>query len=303
MILFDLRATDGVITHQFQQGEGRVTSTWLWYYFQDSIYELRDGVWRIYSQIGSRRSRTKRYSQTATRAIGPPQALPCTVEKDGHGVIMIGTITPEQEIQTTQNNPSFQVYLKKLLDQDKSYSWIYEHIKPPSEDQINCIKTAIEANELYGCTYSSVKDGIATSSFAFQTTNQEIVLQGEVVIPGYSSIQCSYRGEMGGAAAALHYLSTVIKYKGITTGSVKFGCDSDGVVKIGLTQTSNTNSVADHYDLVRCCRKSRKDIQPVTIVPVIVQGHTDKLLRRKTDMEKLNIICDRRAGRMRKKVK
>ena len=107
---------------------------------------------------------------------------------------------------------------------------------------------------------------------------------------------------MGGAAAALHYLHTVIKYKGIKSGSVRFGCDSDGVVNIGLTQTSNTNSVADHYDLIRCCRKSRTNIHPVKINPVIVQGHTDKLLRRKTDMEKLNIICDKRAGRMRKKV-
>ena len=59
-----------------------------------------------------------------------------------------------------------------------------------------------------------MKDGIATASFALQTTDQEIVLQGEVIIPGSSSIQCSYRGEMGGAAAALQYLHTVTKYKG-----------------------------------------------------------------------------------------
>ena len=141
-----------------------------------------------------------------------------------------------------------------------------------------------------------MKDGIATASFALQTTDQEIVLQGEVIIPGSSSIQCSYRGEMGGAAAALQYLHTVTKYKGIETGSVRFGCDSDGVVKIGITQTSISNSTADHYDLIRCCRKSRTDILPVRIDPVIVQGHTDKFLRRKTDMEKLNIIYDRRAG-------
>ena len=105
-----------------------------------------------------------------------------------------------------------------------------------------------------------MKDGIATASFALQTTDQEIVLQGEVIIPGYQSIESSYRGEMGGAAAALHYLHTVIKYKGINSGSIRFGCDNDEVVNIGLTQTSNTNSVADHYDLIRLCRNSRTNI-------------------------------------------
>ena len=107
---------------------------------------------------------------------------------------------------------------------------------------------------------------------------------------------------MGGAAAALHYLHTGMKYKGIKSGSVRFGCDSDGVVNIGLTQISNTNSVAEHYDLIRWCRKPRTNKNHVKINPEIVQGHTDKLLRLETDMEKLNIICDKRAGRMRKRV-
>ena len=107
---------------------------------------------------------------------------------------------------------------------------------------------------------------------------------------------------MGGAAAALHYLQTVIEYKEINSGSIRFGCDSDGVVNIGLTQTSQTNSVADHYDLIRLCRKSRTNIYPVRIVPETVQGHKDKLHRRKTAMEKLNILCDQRATQMRKRV-
>ena len=302
MTLFDLRATDGVITHQLQQGEGRVTPTWQWYHFQDSIYELKDGTWRRYSQIGSRRSRIKRYSQIAMNVTKPTQALPCTVEKDGQRVIMTGTIQPEQDIQTIQKDPPFGAYIQELLNKDDRYKWIYDYVPTPSEDQLNRIKVAIETNELYGCTDSSVKDGIATASFAFQIPEQGIVLQGETVIPGYPSIQGAYRGEMGGAAAALHYLSTIIKYKGISTGSVQLGCDSDGVIKIGLTQTSNTNSVADHYDLIRLCRRSRTDMHSIKIVPVIVKGHTDKLHRRKTNMEKLNIICDKRAGLMRKKV-
>ena len=189
-----------------------------------------------------------------------------------------------------------------MLSQDQSYSWIYEYVVPHTEVQINRLKIAIEANDLLGCTDSSFKDNIATASFAFQTSDQEIVLQGDVIIPGYPSTQCSYRGEMGGAAAALHYLQTVIKYKGIKSGSVRFGCDSNGVVNIGLTQISHTNSIADHYDFFRCCRKSRINIHPVKIIPEIVQGHADKLLRRKTAMENLNIICDKRAERMRKKV-
>ena len=192
------------------------------------------------------------------------------MEKDGKKIIMTGTIVPEQGMPVPRTNLTFEEYIKQLMDKDDSHSWIYEHAATPSEEQINCITAAIEANELYGCTDSSVKDGIATSSYAFQTHKHEIILQGEAVIPGYPSTQCAYRGEMGGAAAALHYLSTIIKYKGITTGSIQLGCDSDGVVKIGLTQTSNTNSVADHYDLIRCCRKSRRAISPIKLVPVIV---------------------------------
>ena len=192
---------------------------------------------------------------------------------------MTGTITPEQATPTTHEKASFDAYLKSILSKDRTNSWIYEHVIPPSEDQINRLKIAIKSNELIGCTDSSVKDNIATASFAFQTADKEIVLQGEVIIPGYQSIESSYRGEMGGAAAALHYLHTVIKYKGINSGSIRFGCDNDEVVNIGLTQTSNTNSVADHYDLIRLCRNSRTNIQPVNIIPEIVQGHSDKLHR------------------------
>ena len=48
MTLFDVRANDGTITQQLQQGEGRATTIWLWYYFQDSIYESKDEGWCIY---------------------------------------------------------------------------------------------------------------------------------------------------------------------------------------------------------------------------------------------------------------
>ena len=285
-----------------QQGEGSVTTTWLWYYHQDSIYESKGEEWWIYTQIGRRRSRTKRYVHTTITASKPPLALPCTVERDGTRLIMTGIITPEQPSPTTTETPSFAAFLKHKLSTDNTYSWIYKHIIPPSEDQLKRLKTAIESNDLIGCTDSSVKNNIATASFAFQAVDKEILLQGDVIIPGYSSIQCPYRGEMGGAAAALHYLQTVMEYKEISSGSIRFGCDSDGVVNIGLTQTSQTNSVADHYDLIRLCRKSRTDMSPVKIVPVTVQGHTDKLHRSKTAMEKLNILCDQRATRMRKRV-
>ena len=300
--LFDLRANDVTIPPQLQQGEGRATTTWRWYYYQDTIYEMKEEGWWTYTQIGRRLSRTKRYSYTPTIAARPLQARPCTVEKDGPRLIMTGTITPEQGTPPTHDKPTLRSYIKSMLSKDQSYSWIYEYVIPPTEEQINRLKIALESNNLIGCTDSSFKDNIATASFAFQTPDQEIVLQGDVIIPGYPSTQCSYRGEMGGAAAALHYLQTVIKYKEIKSGSVRFGCDSNGVVNIGLTQTSHTNSIADHYDLIRCCRKSKINLHPVKIIPEIVQGHADKLLHRKTDMESLNIICDKRAGRMRKKV-
>ena len=113
--LFDLRANDGTITQQMQQGEGRVTTTWLWYYYQDSIYESKGEEWWIYSQIGRRRSRTKRYSHTATTASKPLLALPYTVERDGTRILMTGTLTPEQATPTMIETTSFTAYLKKIL--------------------------------------------------------------------------------------------------------------------------------------------------------------------------------------------
>ena len=122
-----------------------------------------------------------------------------------------------------------------------------EYITTPSEDNLALIKNSIEANELIGCTDSSVKNGIATASLAFQTNTRQIVLQGNVIVSGDISIQCSHRGEMGGAAAALYYLSSIIEFMDITKGSITFGCDSDSVVNIGLTQLDTTNSITDHY--------------------------------------------------------
>ena len=178
-----------------------------------------------------------------------------------------------------------------------------EHIKPPAEENLALLKTSIEAGKLIGCTDSSVKNGVATASFAFQTDTRQIVVQGDVIVPGDTSIQCSHRGEMGGAAAALFYLNSIIDFMNITKGSITFGCDSDSVVNIGLTQLNTTNSITDHYDLVRICRKIRQQqLLPIKLLPTQVQGHTDKLSRRKTVMEKLNILCDKHATQMRLKI-
>ena len=178
-----------------------------------------------------------------------------------------------------------------------------EHIKPPAEENLALLKTSIEAGKLIGCTDSSVKNGVATASFAFQTDTRQIVVQGDVIVPGDTSIQCSHRGEMGGAAAALFYLNSIIDFMNITKGSITFGCDSDSVVNIGLTQSNTTNSITDHYDLVRICRKIRQQqLLPIKLLPTQVQGHTDKLSRRKTVMEKLNILCDKHATQMRLKI-
>jgi hypothetical protein len=165
------------------------------------------------------------------------------------------------------------------------------------------LQVSLEKEELIGCTDASTKDGISTASFKFQTKQGLTVLQGEVLVPGEKDIQCSHRGEMGGAAAALTYLQTIVEYKNIKSGSVRFGCDSDNVVNIGLRQTLTTNSIADHYDLVRRCHEAREALQPITLLPMNVKGHTDNTYGKKTVLEKMNIECDKRATLRRQKAK
>ena len=217
---------------------------------------------------------------------------------------MTGVIQPDaQEVIIPAHN-TFQSFLEKKLSQNdqKQYQWMVEYTNIPSEANLALIKSSSEANELIGCTDSSVKNGIATASFAFQLATKQItILQGNVIVPGDKFIQCSHRGEMGGAAAALYYLSLVTEYMEMKRVSIRFGCDSDSVVNIGLTQSDCTNSITDHYNLVRSCRKFIQKLLPIQVIPTKVQGHTDKLLRRKTPMEKLNILCDQYATQMRLK--
>ena len=216
---------------------------------------------------------------------------------------MTGVIKPDAHELTVPLRNTFQSFLQTKLSQDdqKQYQWMVEYTNTPPEADLALIKSFIEANELIGCTDSSVKNCIATASFAFQTITKQIVLQGDKIVPSDTLIQCSHRGEMGGAAAALYYLSLIIEFMDITRGSITFGCDSDSVVNIGLTQLDTTNSITDHYDLVRICRKIRQQLPPIRLIPAKVQGHTDKLLRRKTPIEKLNILCDKYATQMRLK--
>jgi hypothetical protein len=82
---------------------------------------------------------------------------------------------------------------------------------------------------------------------------------------------------MGGAAAVLTYLQTIIEYKMISNGSVRFGCDSDNVVNVGLRQQHDPNSVAEHYDLVRRCHEPREAMKPVNLIPMYVKRQTDNV--------------------------
>ena len=196
---------------------------------------------------------------------------------------MTGVIALEKQEAKAPVTNTFQSFLQLQLDQEaqKQYKWMVEHTTTPSEDNLPLIKSSIEANELIGCTDSSVQNGIATASFAFQTKTRQIVLQGDVLVPGDISIQCSHRGEMGGASVALYYLSIIIEFMEITRGIITLGYDSDSVVNNCLTQVDTTNSITDHYDLVRICRKIRQHLPPIRLLPTKVQGHTDKLFRRK----------------------
>ena len=307
MSLFDLRARDGTLPPQMQLKGGKVTPTWKWFYGDNTLYEKGTDVVKIYNQWGRRRSRRKRYRLSSIATAVPLTSLPCTVEKNGSTYYMTGTIQPDEEEDETMAAPSFLLYLKKKLSDKKidpyQFLWIFDNGNPPTETQLNQLKESVEKEELIGCTDASTKDGISTASFKFQTKEGITVLQGEALIPGPAELQCSHRGEMGGAAAALTYLQAAMDYKRIKRGKVQFGCDSDNVVNVGLQQQQTTNSLADHYDLVRRCQDAREEMLPVVIIPVKVKGHTDNLRRRKTTMEKMNIECDERAGRRRREAK
>lgn len=297
--LFDIRARNGYIHPSLQLGEGKVTESWKWFYWQESIYQVEEGRTKEFSQLTRRRSRRKRYQFSRLVTNLPPQAQPCTIEQDGSKLVMTGTIQPEEE---QINHPrSLQEHINNTLQKCDWYKWVFEHTPVPSLIQLRQLKEAIEDGTLIGCTDASVKKGISAASFQFQTKEGFIVLQGEVVIPGTKAIQNSHRGEMGGAAAALKYLQVIIEFLKIKKGSVKLACDSDSVVYVGLTQTSLTNSIADHYDLIRICRDIRTQLKPIQLSAEQVQGHTDNK-RKHTVLEKMNIACDRRAGEMRRKV-
>ena len=204
----------------------------------------------------------------------PPTALPCTVEKNGSTYFMTGTIKPEEEEEEDRRRPPFILFLKRKLQDKKNdplkILWIFHNGNPPTEEQIEKLEQSLKKEELTGYTDASTKDGISTASFQFQNKEGETVLQGEVLVPGIDEIQCSHRGEMGGAAAALTYLQTIIEYRQIKHGRVNFGCDSDNVVNVGLTQKQATSSMAEHYDLVRQCQEARRNMSPIELVPVHV---------------------------------
>ena len=92
MALFGIRAKDSNINHQFQLRAGQVSPIWKWNYFQETIYEIRDGSVHQYLQTSQRRSRHKRYRHIDTTAARPLHSKPCTVEKDGNSLIMTGEI-------------------------------------------------------------------------------------------------------------------------------------------------------------------------------------------------------------------
>lgn len=173
-----------------------------------------------------------------------------------------------------------------VIDNDRD--WSIRFLNLPKDNGESFALSVGECNGKAVCD-GSFKEGAASS--AFITMSGEETTGGNI-LPGSSTCQSSYRGELGGILGTIVFTKMICDTFGIANGSITIGCDCKGAiaaVKKGKRVTSRWNS----YDIISRIQQELKTTG-IKVMLRYIQGHQDlcKAEEDLDDWEVANVKAD-----------
>lgn len=163
---------------------------------------------------------------------------------------------------------------------------------PGDENQIT---TFIQNGTAVAVTDASVYTNvIGAAAWVIQCTDSHERCKGRVQVPLSSKAMNSYQAEIFGIYTILVAVKHICTLHKATNGKLVVAWDNDDGLLHSLIFERRIPICFKSFDLLWAIHSILPAL-PITIIPMKVKGHTDRLQREKTLLERLNIEMDLKA--------
>jgi len=157
-----------------------------------------------------------------------------------------------------------------------------------------------EGNAIAVCD-ASVKNNTGAASWVITDVTETVQINGDHGVPPSFSTMDSYRAELYGIYSILQVLSDLEKDYGIQQGSIHIVCDNINALNNSFTYSDRAPITASDYDILWAIFHIRQRLY-TNITFEHVYGHRDKTKKTLTQLERLNVMMDKRAGLLRQRL-
>jgi hypothetical protein len=187
-------------------------------------------------------------------------------------------------------NPTLDGLLEALPSNER---WAIDDLELQDNGEI--LAAALAGNYAIAVSDGSYKDNFGTSAFVLEGRTKEGRILGQNCVPGHTTEQSSYRGELAGIEGILTTVQLICQLHNLTQGSIEIGLDNTTAIDNVNAQGDLTCKKSD-FDLVYNIRQHVKDL-PITCTFRHVAGHQDDHmdLSQLDRWELLNVEMDTRA--------
>jgi hypothetical protein len=141
----------------------------------------------------------------------------------------------------------------EYVQRNEQWDWWREKLQYEESELAHIIRDIVSGN---GITVSdgSYKDNHGTASIILEGATSGRKVTTSVIVPGSPELQCAYRSEAAGIAAALQVVNALAGYFGITTGRCTLGCDGKSTLDQCFWVGNKTPTEIPHFDIVAVAR-------------------------------------------------
>jgi hypothetical protein len=197
---------------------------WEYHSTSDTLYHCSGEETTAHQRIPGRHSRQSLggFSLEGSLAECPPDTSIAECSKENYRINMKAVTARKATIEDNRGS-----LLDRLQQEPKEYDWLRDSMAWPL-DEGREIAQSISQGTCIAVSDGSFKEGHGTASAIIIGNSTQI--RCDVVTPGISGVQCSYRSELAGLFAAVYHIDMVCQHYQVTEGKVLLACDGESAL-------------------------------------------------------------------------
>jgi hypothetical protein len=236
---------------------------WTWFYMRGTqmIFERVLNRWKVYRRQGrGQMGANSPFTYMNDALSKPPQAVRCSVYRDGRGMLRIQGSGREGEPV-----PRLRPTQQTILDRNET------------RGNIDNIILSIQQGTAKAVSDGSyvAREGTGSAGWIIEGSVEGNQLRGQQETPGSRDSQCSHRSEMWGILGAVMTINDLCRNHNITQGAITAKCDGEGTINIVQHFHKVTKNSRKHFDIILAL-KSAIEISPIQWEFRHLKGHQDR---------------------------